>query len=425
MAPRVEDARDRLVAMNRPVPEPTAAAMAESEAEEQSRQSNPVHRPDPRPCQAWADGGGSRTRGRAQPRGSQARAGAPDHQRKHSAVQRRGERRQAGGGRCRRVRPPGPTNRRAAISPPTRRCRPAIRRTVRAWVSRSWVRRRPAIRMRVVKPVGPSNEAAPRGRGSGSGSRTDQRHQARKHACHHGNSDGRQEEEGAQGRPQRRIFEQEEKEEGTLQAEAFLGCSRRALPGRAPMECGLCAVEAGVGIAGLCARRPSARVRGGPLAESLLPSGSGAHSGDTQSTPMPHDLPKAYDPTAIEDHWAEYWVREKLFAQPTPSAEPREPGPGGRALHDSAAAAQCDRKPAHGAHVRAHRERHPDALAPHARRPCSVGTGNRSRWNRYADAGGAAGGQRRHDPARRWAAKLLWSGSGNGGSITAERSWAR
>ena len=36
---------------------------------------------------------------------------------------------------------------------------------------------------------------------------------------------------------------------------------------------------------------------------------------------MPHDLPKAYDPTAIEDHWAEYWVREKLFAQPTPNRE--------------------------------------------------------------------------------------------------------
>ena len=35
---------------------------------------------------------------------------------------------------------------------------------------------------------------------------------------------------------------------------------------------------------------------------------------------MPHDLPKAYDPAAIEDHWAEYWVREKLFAQPTPAA---------------------------------------------------------------------------------------------------------
>ncbi len=35
---------------------------------------------------------------------------------------------------------------------------------------------------------------------------------------------------------------------------------------------------------------------------------------------MPHDLPKAYDPTAIEDHWAAYWVREKLFDVPTPSA---------------------------------------------------------------------------------------------------------
>ncbi len=33
---------------------------------------------------------------------------------------------------------------------------------------------------------------------------------------------------------------------------------------------------------------------------------------------MPHELPKAYDPTAIEDHWAEYWVKENLFAQPTP-----------------------------------------------------------------------------------------------------------
>jgi valyl-tRNA synthetase len=35
---------------------------------------------------------------------------------------------------------------------------------------------------------------------------------------------------------------------------------------------------------------------------------------------MPHDLPKAYDPAAIEDHWAEYWVREKLFAQTAPAA---------------------------------------------------------------------------------------------------------
>lgn len=38
MAPRVEDAKDRLVAMNRPVPEPTAAAVAENQAEENSRE---------------------------------------------------------------------------------------------------------------------------------------------------------------------------------------------------------------------------------------------------------------------------------------------------------------------------------------------------------------------------------------------------
>jgi outer membrane protein assembly factor BamD len=37
-APRVEDARDRLVAMNRPIPEPTPQAIAESKAEEDSRQ---------------------------------------------------------------------------------------------------------------------------------------------------------------------------------------------------------------------------------------------------------------------------------------------------------------------------------------------------------------------------------------------------
>jgi len=42
---------------------------------------------------------------------------------------------------------------------------------------------------------------------------------------------------------------------------------------------------------------------------------------------MAHDLPKAYDPTAIEDHWAEYWVREKLFEQPVP--DPNETKQGG------------------------------------------------------------------------------------------------
>ena len=33
---------------------------------------------------------------------------------------------------------------------------------------------------------------------------------------------------------------------------------------------------------------------------------------------MPHDLPKAYEPGAIEAHWAEYWIKEKLFHAPNP-----------------------------------------------------------------------------------------------------------
>jgi valyl-tRNA synthetase len=33
---------------------------------------------------------------------------------------------------------------------------------------------------------------------------------------------------------------------------------------------------------------------------------------------MPHELPKAYEPGAIEARWAEYWVQEKLFHVETP-----------------------------------------------------------------------------------------------------------
>ena len=53
----------------------------------------------------------------------------------------------------------------------------------------------------------------------------------------------------------------------------------------------------------------------------MLQEGFTQSIGDSPKKIMPHDLPKAYDPAAIEDHWAEYWVREKLFAQPTPSAD--------------------------------------------------------------------------------------------------------
>src|SRR6267154_272730 len=34
---------------------------------------------------------------------------------------------------------------------------------------------------------------------------------------------------------------------------------------------------------------------------------------------MPHELPKAYEPGAIEARWAEYWVQEKLFHVETPA----------------------------------------------------------------------------------------------------------
>jgi valyl-tRNA synthetase len=33
---------------------------------------------------------------------------------------------------------------------------------------------------------------------------------------------------------------------------------------------------------------------------------------------MPHELPKAYEPGAIEMRWADYWIQEKLFSVPTP-----------------------------------------------------------------------------------------------------------
>ncbi len=38
---------------------------------------------------------------------------------------------------------------------------------------------------------------------------------------------------------------------------------------------------------------------------------------------MPHELPKAYEPGAIETRWAEYWVKEKLFHVETPVPGPQ------------------------------------------------------------------------------------------------------
>jgi valyl-tRNA synthetase len=38
-----------------------------------------------------------------------------------------------------------------------------------------------------------------------------------------------------------------------------------------------------------------------------------------QAKNVPHDLPKAYEPGAIEARWAEYWIKEKLFSVKTPA----------------------------------------------------------------------------------------------------------
>src|SRR5271156_4597202 len=40
---------------------------------------------------------------------------------------------------------------------------------------------------------------------------------------------------------------------------------------------------------------------------------------------MAHDLPKAYEPGAIETRWAEYWIKEKLFSVATPPSGETRP----------------------------------------------------------------------------------------------------
>jgi valyl-tRNA synthetase len=42
---------------------------------------------------------------------------------------------------------------------------------------------------------------------------------------------------------------------------------------------------------------------------------------------MPRELPKAYDPAAIEDRWAEYWVKERLFDTKTENSDGSFPPP--------------------------------------------------------------------------------------------------
>ena len=55
--------------------------------------------------------------------------------------------------------------------------------------------------------------------------------------------------------------------------------------------------------------------RSRPVAACKASSGA---SNATLKVPMSHELPKAYDPSVIEERWAEYWVREHLFDVATP-----------------------------------------------------------------------------------------------------------
>ncbi len=48
---------------------------------------------------------------------------------------------------------------------------------------------------------------------------------------------------------------------------------------------------------------------------------------------MPHDLPKSYEPGAIEKRWADYWIEEKLFSVKTPPPQGAADGGRGRPPH--------------------------------------------------------------------------------------------
>ena len=62
-------------------------------------------------------------------------------------------------------------------------------------------------------------------------------------------------------------------------------------------------------------------------AGSMLSSEIGLHPGAGQEETMPHDLPKTYDPAAIEERWAARWVSEELWRQAAPDDPESFPPP--------------------------------------------------------------------------------------------------
>ena len=116
---------------------------------------------------------------------------------------------------------------------------------------------------------------------------------------------------------------------------------------------------------------------------------------------MSHDLPKAYDPTAIEDRWAEYWVKERLFDQPAAGA-----GAAAQSAFTMLLPPPNVTGRLHMGHMLNQTEMDIIiALAPHARRYDALGSRNGPCRHRHADDGGAAAGDRRQERARGWAAK--------------------
>ena len=136
---------------------------------------------------------------------------------------------------------------------------------------------------------------------------------------------------------------------------------------------------------------------------------------------MPHELPKAYEPGAIETRWAEYWVKEKLFSAPTPAGRGRDAS----GVHAAASASECDRAAAYGAHAEPDADGHHRALASHARISDVVAAGHRPRRHRDPDDGGAPAGDAKARSAATWGARRSSSGYGSGSGITAARSSTR
>ena len=139
---------------------------------------------------------------------------------------------------------------------------------------------------------------------------------------------------------------------------------------------------------------------------------------------MPHDLPKAYDPAGLEDHWAEYWVREKLFAQPTPRAAHSDAQP--EAIFTILLPPPNVTGRLHMGHMLNQTEM--DILSRWRRMSgatCAVASRHRSRGHRHADDGGASVDRRGLEPPAAWAARPLSNASGSGSATTAAQSSTR